>query len=109
MKRRISAQLRLWKDAVPRKPLIVRGPRQVGKTFSLKEFGQGHFPETHYANFEKEPRLRDLFRDDLRPERILKDLSFHFDRTIAPGKDLLILDEIQECPPALTAFKYFAE
>lgn len=98
-----------WKRSVKRKPLILKGVRQVGKTYLLKEFGRSHFPKTHYFNFEKQPGLAKIFEPDLVPQRILNDLSFHLGQPIRVGEDLVIFDEIQECPKALTSLKYFQE
>ncbi|MES9857742.1 MAG: AAA family ATPase [Sedimenticola sp.] len=109
MKRDIFAHLDGWRRRKNRKPLILRGARQVGKTWSLQEFGSRNFPTTHYLNFEQDNQLESLFQRDLKPSRIIQELSFHLDRSIHPAKDLLIFDEIQECPRALTSLKYFAE
>lgn len=109
MKRDCLASLRLWKASKHRKPLILRGARQTGKTHLLREFGAQGYLHCHYFNFEQDPRLASIFRDDLRPERILSDLEIYGRQTIRPGEDLVIFDEIQACPPALTALKYFQE
>lgn len=81
----------------------------MGKTHLLKEFGRVHFSNFHYFNFEKETELAKIFEKNLIPERILADLSFYTDSPIAIGKDLVIFDEIQEVPRALTSLKYFCE
>jgi predicted AAA+ superfamily ATPase len=109
MKRRSEAELRRWKVSPRRKPLLVRGARQVGKTFLLKEFGNSSFPAVHYVNFEEDERATRIFAGDLKPTRILDELRFLSGRSISPAEDLIILDEIQRCPRALTALKYFAE
>lgn len=107
---RISLQkLNEWKAAPSRPPLILRGARQVGKTYLLKGFGAAAFPQIHYLNFEEDPHLAKLFEPDLRPARILDELRFHLNHAIAPATDLVIFDEIQACPKALTALKYFNE
>jgi len=98
-----------WKDKKPRKPLVLRGARQVGKTYTLKMFGEAAFPHCHYFNFEEDERLGKIFEKDLRPERILTELQFYRNNAIDKGNDLLILDEIQRCPRALTSLKYFTE
>lgn len=103
------SKLLSWKKEPQRKPLLLKGVRQVGKTHLLKEFGSLHFPEYHYFNFEKEPGLFKLFEQDLDPKRILNELSFFRNRPIHTGKDLVIFDEIQESPKALTSLKYFQE
>lgn len=109
MKRLILQDLREWKQRKNRKPLIVKGVRQTGKTYILKEFGVTDFPTFHYINFEHNQKATKLFQQDLDPARILNDLSFLLDKPIDPKKDLLIFDEIQACPLALTSLKYFAE
>ncbi|GAB5411469.1 MAG: ATP-binding protein [Chlamydiales bacterium] len=109
MKRKTMNNLLVWKNEKPRKPLLLKGVRQVGKTHLLKTFGEKHFPHFHYFNFEKEPQLAKIFEEDLDPKRILTELSFHLDTPIQVGKDLVIFDEIQECPKALTSLKYFQE
>jgi predicted AAA+ superfamily ATPase len=109
MQRKLMAKLVTWKTEKGRKPLIIKGVRQVGKTFLLKEFGKTHFPKAHYINFEKEPRLAQIFEQDLVPNRILETLSFALNSKIEIGRDLVIFDEIQEAPKALTSLKYFQE
>lgn len=109
MKRTINKSLDDWKRSASRKPLILRGARQVGKTYTLMEFGGASFPRYHYVNFEKDERLGRLFEQDLNPERILNELQFYLDQPIDRRRDLLIFDEIQRCPRALTSLKYFSE
>lgn len=109
MKRNIEEALMRWKVNSDRKPLIIRGARQVGKTFSLKRFGQESFRAVHYVNFEENETLTHVFDGDLNPERILRDLSFKLKRSINVIEDLLIFDEIQAAPRALTSLKYFME
>ena len=109
MQRIAREKLDAWKAEPARKPLVLRGARQVGKTWLLKEFGKSQFPATHVVNFEEEERLGRLFEKDLRPARILDELCFHFGQRIDPAADLVIFDEIQRCPRALTALKYFNE
>lgn len=109
MKRIIIEQLKAWKDRSDRKPLIVKGARQVGKTYSLHEFGRASFRSTHYLNFEKEGHLRSVFERDLNPKRIIEELSFHLNASIDIDNDFLIFDEIQSIPLAITSLKYFAE
>ena len=109
MKRQMMTRLLQWKDEEDRKPLLMKGVRQVGKTYLLKEFGRLHFPRYHYFNFEKQPAWAKVFEADLVPKRILNDLSFLLNHPINPTTDLLIFDEIQECPMALTSLKYFQE
>lgn len=109
MKRIIFEELTTWKGKKFRKPLILTGVRQTGKTWILKKFGETRFPRYHYLNFEQTKKAAALFNADFNPTRILNDLSYLLGSAINPKTDLLILDEIQECPPALTSLKYFAE
>ncbi len=109
MKRDISRQLEAWKERKRRNPLIVKGARQVGKTYILKAFGQQCFPQYHYFNFEEDNQVKKIFTPDLKPRRILDELSFYVNAPIDSANDLLIFDEIQHCPRALTSLKYFAE
>ncbi len=109
MRRSLLNQLLKWKDKKGRKPLLLKGARQVGKTTLLHQFGKEHFPFYHSINFEKEPKLCRIFDNSLDPKHILKELEYHFNRPIDVAKDLLIFDEIQTCPKALTSLKYFAE
>jgi len=109
MERTISEQLVAWKKKPARKPLVLCGARQVGKTYSLLAFGRDNFTTTHYVNFEQNTQAAKIFDRDLNPKRIVQEISFYLDRNIAPDKDLLVFDEIQECPRALTSLKYFQE
>ena len=109
MKRTAEQDLLAWKNQINRKPLIIRGARQVGKTYLLQHFGAQHFTQTHYVNFEKAPKLAQLFEQDLEPKRLISELSLYLEAQISPDTDLLIFDEIQACPNALTSLKYFAE
>ncbi len=109
MKRLLMDRLIIWKDGKERKPLLLKGVRQVGKTHLLKEFGRNLFREYHYLNFEKQPNLAKIFAQDLNPQRILEEISFNLGRSIRVGEDLVIFDEVQEVPKALTSLKYFQE
>jgi uncharacterized protein len=109
MKRLMMDKLLEWKNGMERKPLILKGVRQVGKTYLLQEFGKQSFFRCHYINFEKSPGLSKIFEQDLVPQRILNDLSFHLNCSIDITNDFLIFDEIQEAPKALTSLKYFYE
>ncbi len=109
MKRFFIDKLVAWKHQNGRKPLIVRGARQVGKTHSLKAFGASHFRQYHYINFEQYPELNALFTKDLNPRRIIEALNFHLNTEINIAYDLVIFDEIQASPHALTSLKYFCE
>ncbi len=109
MKRNIIKKLAAWKNKKDRKPLVLRGARQVGKTYILQEFGRIYFPRCHYVNFENDEQLGTLFEKDLSPTRIINELQFYLDTSIDTAHDLVLFDEIQHCPRALTALKYFRE
>jgi len=109
MDRIISAKLSDWQKNEHRKPLILKGLRQSGKTFVLQRFGKEAFPNVHYLNFEESPKLHEIFARELDPQLILSALSFELQATINPTDDLVIFDEIQDCPRALTSLKYFCE
>lgn len=108
MKRDLSAYLMSWKDSQYRKPVLLRGARQVGKSYLAKELGR-QFDDYLEINFELEPELKVLFDKDLKPDRIIRDFALATRHPIIPGKTLLFLDEIQECPNALTSLRYFYE
>ena len=109
MKRDAYERLTAWSDAPGRKPLLLRGARQTGKTYLLRAFGKERYTASHYFNFEQTPGLASLFDRDLDPVRIVRDLSVYAGDRIAPGNSLIILDEIQACNAALNSLKYFAE
>ncbi len=109
MKRYIYRQLIQWKNQADRKPLLLMGARQVGKTYVLQKFGEQEFKTTLYINFETTPKLARLFAESIEPEVILSSLSLEMGVDIKPGKTLIIFDEIQECPEALNSLKYFYE
>jgi len=109
MKRRIYADLLDWKNRSDRKPLILEGVRQCGKTYILKEFGNREFESLAYLDLERRKDLRPLFGDDLDPRRIITNIGIALGRRIVPGRTLIVLDEVQTCPRALTAMKYFSE
>ncbi|MDR0283625.1 MAG: ATP-binding protein [Propionibacteriaceae bacterium] len=109
MDRQAMAAVEAWRTSPARKPLILRGVRQCGKTWLLKEFGHRAFTHTVYLNFEKSQTLAGLFESDLDPHRIIQDLSVLEEGVIEPQTTLVIMDEIQECPRALTSLKYFCE
>lgn len=103
------ADLIRWRTSTGRKPLIIKGARQVGKTWIMKEFGRLYFDNTVYINFDREHRLHDLLEEDLDPKRLITAFGAFSGQRIVPEKTLIILDEIQEEPRALTALKYFCE
>jgi predicted AAA+ superfamily ATPase len=108
--RRLSIEdLIAWKNKENRLPLILKGARQVGKTWILKEFGRVAFEDVLYINFENAPGLKESFDGDISPQRILDLLGALHGKRIQPQKTLMIFDEVQEIPRALTALKYFAE
>lgn len=109
MERFLMNDLLAWKDSSRRKPLILNGARQVGKTWLLKEFGRLHFENVVYVNFDGNPRLAAQFEADYDIARILDALRIETHEPIVAGKTLVIFDEIQECPRALTSLKYFCE
>lgn len=109
MKRDIYEQLKKWKKSNRRKPLVLNGARQVGKTYSLKSFGKDSYKKIAYLNFEKEEKLKQYFDETLDPKQLVKILSIHTEVEINSRDTLLILDEIQECPKALNSLKYFCE
>jgi predicted AAA+ superfamily ATPase len=109
MDRNIYQNLLSWKNSAPRKPLILKGARQTGKTYILRQFGEREFKRLHYCNFQQDKKIHQCFADDLLPETILQLLSFSLDTVIDRKNDLLFFDEIQDCPRALTSLKYFFE
>jgi len=108
MRRRLYEDLQKWK-AGTRKPLVVYGARQVGKTYLLEQFGRHEFAAFHYINFERDPGASRLFEGSLAPKELLPLLELHLNTGINPHTDILMLDELQDCPRALTSLKYFAE
>ena len=109
MKRDIYKQLLDWKNDPLRKPLILKGARQTGRTYILKEFGKREFEHIAYFNFEEDPALKNFFDGAINPGKILEKLSIYGEKAISPGKTLIFFDEIQEAPRALTSLKYFSE
>ena len=109
MRRNAMVELERWKDDADRKPLVLRGARQVGKTWLMKEFGQSRYKSFVYFNFDEEDELRSVFEANKNPRRILELLSMIAGVKILPGETLMIFDEIQECPEALNSLKYFRE
>lgn len=107
--RRVLRSLDAWKNDRARKPLVLRGARQVGKTWLLQEFGRSHYEQVAYVNCERDRSVASIFAGDLEPGRILRGLAIAARTTINPSTTLVIVDEIQEAPQALTSLKYFAE
>jgi predicted AAA+ superfamily ATPase len=109
MERKALDALAEWKTRKNRKPLVLRGARQVGKTWLMKRFARDCFENSLYITFDENPRAEAVFTPDLNPVRIIKELELLFDRKIVPGKTLIIFDEIQESQKALKSLKYFFE
>jgi hypothetical protein len=109
MERSTFEQLEKWKKDADRKPLILRGARQVGKTWLMQEFGRRYYKNTVYFNFDEEEELKSIFQTNKNPQRIVELLSMISEKKIVPEETLILLDEIQECPEALNALKYFKE
>jgi len=98
-----------WKVSADRKPLILKGTRQVGKTWLMKEFGRTQYKNFAYFNFDEEEELKSIFVVNKNPDRIVELLSLISGTKIEPEDTLIIFDEIQECPEALNSLKYFKE
>ena len=109
MEREFYQKLLQWKGSNLRKPLVLRGARQVGKTYILTEFAKREYEDHVYINFDETPHFASFFNQDLDPDRIIKELIIYFKKPIHPRSTLIILDEIQECPQALASLKYFCE
>ena len=109
MRRLLINQLILWKKSEQRKPLMLKGVRQVGKTWLLKEFGEKYYENTAYFNFDEQGELKQYFETTKDVSRILQNLALINGAPIHPGRTLVIFDEIQECPAALNTLKYFRE
>ena len=109
MKRWSIERLIEWKKSVRRKPLLLLGARQVGKTWLMLEFGKKHYKNIVYVRFDKDVYVKASFEKDFDTTRLLNTLHLHTGKQITPGKTLILLDEIQECPAALTSLKYFCE
>ncbi len=109
MQRFIMKNLINWKNSNSRKPLILKGARQVGKTYILKEFGKNNYHDFVYFNFDHDDGLAELFKNTKDPKRIIEQLILVAGKKIEPEKTLIIFDEIQECPNALNSLKYFQE
>ena len=109
MERNAIEALKQWKEDRERKPLVLKGARQVGKTWLMKEFGKKHYKNYVYLNFDEEEELRTIFQNNKNPKRIIELLSMIAGEKIFPKETLLIFDEIQECPEALNSLKYSKE
>ncbi len=109
MKRYIMQQLMEWKNKENRKPLILKGARQVGKTWLMKEFGKNQFEKVAYVTFYNNQRMKRVFEEDYDIERIIMNINIETKLEVTPNDTLIIFDEIQEAPRALEALKYFCE
>ena len=109
MYRSAIEKLHRWKDSKRRKPLIIQGARQVGKTWLMKEFGRRAYTDTVYINFDANSRMAELFASDLNTDRLIMGIELYAGRKIDPEHTLLIFDEVQEVPRALSSLKYFCE
>ena len=109
MRRNAIHDLIRWKSSENRKPMVLKGARQVGKTWLMKEFGTSCYDHVVYFNFDEEDELKSIFETNKNPSRIIELLSMIAGEKIFPGETLVIFDEIQECPNALNSLKYFKE
>ena len=109
MKRNAIEDLIKWKSSEERKPMVLKGARQVGKTWLMKEFGKNYYSSYVYFNFDEEDELKSIFEVNKNPYRIIELLSMIAGEKIIPGETLIIFDEVQECPEALNSLKYFKE
>lgn len=109
MRRNAMQDLIKWKSSEERKPMVLKGARQVGKTWLMKEFGQNYYKSHVYFNFDEEDELKSIFETNKNPHRIIELLSMIAGQKILPAETLIIFDEIQECPEALNTLKYFRE
>ena len=107
IERDIIKRFREWKTADNRKPLLLKGARQIGKTWAMDEFGRECFEHTAKFDFDRLPELRSVFTASKDPARIIRELLLYSDVPLQEGRTLLIFDEIQECEEALNALKYF--
>lgn len=109
MRRTAMEKLVAWKSSDERKPMVLKGARQVGKTWLMKEFGKNYYKSFVYFNFDEEDELKSIFETNKNPQRIIELLSMIAGEKIYPEDTLIIFDEVQECPEALNALKYFKE
>lgn len=109
MKRRVEEQLIAWKNSSDRKPLMLNGARQTGKTYILRDFGKRHYKNTVYINLESNAAARSYFNDDISATKLIRYFEGETKEKIIPGETLIIIDEIQNCDRAVTSLKYFCE
>lgn len=109
VRRDILETFKKWKESPDRKPLLLKGARQIGKTWAMEAFGKECFDYYVKFDFDRQPELKSVFRITKEPERLLKELALYCDSPIVAGKTLIVFDEIQECEEALNSLKYFCE
>ena len=109
IERDIINQFRAWKEAPDRKPILLRGARQIGKTWAMETFGKECFKYCVKFDFDRHPELKSVFQVTKDPQRLVKELTLYSDKPIVAGETLMIFDEIQECEEALNSLKYFCE
>lgn len=109
IRRDIIASFKKWKDSDRRKPILLKGARQIGKTWTMETFGRENFEYCVKFDFDRQPELKSVFQYTKEPVRIIKELALYSDVPLLPGKTLIIFDEIQECEEALNSLKYFCE
>ncbi|MCQ2318813.1 MAG: AAA family ATPase [Bacteroidales bacterium] len=109
IERDITERLLEWKNSADRKPLIIRGARQIGKSWAVEYFGKRYYDNLAVFNFDRKRELADVFQRTKDPKRIIDELTFFTDKPLLPEKTLIFFDEIQECKDALNALKYFCE
>ena len=109
MYRKIMNYLKEWKKSEHRKPLILQGARQVGKTYTILEFGRTHYDQVAYFNFETNPKLNKTFAEEISPKYLIPILSRIVGQTIVKERTLIVFDEVQLSERALTSLKYFCE
>lgn len=109
IERDIINQFKVWKEASDRKPILLRGARQIGKTWAMETFGEECFKYCVKFDFDKQQELKSVFQISKDPERLVKELTLYCDQPIIAGETLMIFDEIQECEEALNCLKYFRD
>ncbi len=109
MKRKVYEELLAWKQSSHRKPLLIQGARQVGKTYIVTEFGHNEYSDIVYLDFEQDPDLKTLFAKSLTPQKIITDVGLYLGRKIVPAETLFFFDEIQAAPRVLVSLKYFCD
>lgn len=107
--RNIIEKFKIWKDSPKRKPILLKGARQIGKTWAMEQFGKECFEHTAKFDFDRQPELKSVFSISKEPARIIKELTLYCNVPLIAGKTLLIFDEIQECEEALNSLKYFCD